>query len=142
MRTVSAKTNEVERNWYVVDATDQPLGRLCSRIAAVLRGKHRPDFTPHADAGDFVVVINAEKIKLTGQKLDKKTYDRHSHIPGGFKSTTYRTLLERRPTLPIEKAVHGMMPRGVLGRRMERKLKVYAGPTHPHAAQKPAPLPV
>lgn len=140
MRTQSAKTNEVERRWFVVDATDQPLGRLASRIASVLRGKHRADFTTHADAGDFVVVINAEKVKLTGQKLDQKTWNRHSGIPGGFKATPYRELLQVRPELAIEKAVHGMLPKTPLGRRIEKKLKVYGGSSHPHAAQKPEPL--
>jgi large subunit ribosomal protein L13 len=140
MRTVSAKSSEIERKWYVVDATDQPLGRLASRVATVLRGKHRPDFTPHADTGDFVIVINAEKVKLTGDKLDSKFWYRHSGIPGGFKATPYRHLLARRPDFAIEKAVHGMLPKSALGRRIQKKLKVYAGPTHPHAAQKPEPL--
>ncbi len=129
------------RSWYVVDAADKPLGRLASEIAAVLRGKHKPTFTPHVDCGDFVVVVNASKVKLTGGKLDKKFYYRHSGIPGGFKAESYRHLLERKPELPIEKAVKGMLPKNVLGREMLTKLKVYATPDHPHAAQKPAPLP-
>jgi large subunit ribosomal protein L13 len=137
MRTVSAKANEVEREWWVVDATDQPLGRVASRIATILRGKHRPLFTPHVDTGDFVVVINAEKVKLTGNKLDQKQWYRHSGIPGGFKATPYRRLLEQRPSLVIEKAVRGMLPKNSLGRGMARKLKVYAGSNHPHAAQQP-----
>jgi large subunit ribosomal protein L13 len=140
MRTLSAKTNEVDRDWHVVDATDQPLGRLASKVATVLRGKHRPDFTPHADAGDFVIVINADKVKLTGNKLDKKFYFRHSGYPGGIKATSYRELLEKRPEKAIEKAVWGMLPKNHIGRRTHKKLKVYAGPKHPHAAQKPAPL--
>jgi len=140
MRTVSAKSSEINRSWYVVDATDQPLGRLASKVAQVLRGKHRPDFTPHADAGDFVVVINAEKVKLTGNKLDGKIWYRHSGAPGGLKETPYRLVFEKRPTLPVEKAVRGMLPKSSLGRRTLKKLKVYAGPTHPHAAQKPEPM--
>ena len=140
MRTYSAKASEIQRHWYVVDATDVPLGRLASRVASVLRGKHRPEFTPHADAGDFVVVVNADKVKLTGGKLDKKHWYRHSGIPGGFKATPYRELLEKRPDFVVEKAVRGMLPKNSLGRSMRRKLKVYAGGTHPHAAQKPEPL--
>jgi large subunit ribosomal protein L13 len=124
----------------VVDATDKPLGRLASAVALVLRGKDKPTFTPHVDTGDFVVVINAEKIKLTGKKLDGKLFYSHSGIPGGFKSEPYRSLLERRPEFVIEKAVKGMLPKSPLGRKIRSKLKVYAGPYHPHAAQKPAPL--
>ena len=126
--------------WFVVDATDKPLGRLASEIARVLRGKHKPSFTPHLDMGDFVVVVNAGKVKLTGQKLDKKFWYRHSGIPGGFKAESYRHVLARRPELPIEKAVKGMLPKNVLGRQMLTKLKVYATPDHPHAAQQPKPL--
>jgi len=140
MRTESAKSSEVQRHWYVVDATDQPLGRIASRVASVLRGKHRTEFTPHADAGDFVVVINAEKVKLTGDKLNQKKWQRHSGSPGGLKETPYRELFEKRPTFPMEKAVRGMLPKTSLGRTMLKKLKVYAGPKHPHAAQKPEPL--
>jgi large subunit ribosomal protein L13 len=124
----------------VVDATGQPLGRLASRIATILRGKHRPIYTPHVDTGDFVVVINAEKVKLTGRKLDKKFYHKHSGIPGGFRAESYRRLMQRKPAFAIEKAVKGMLPQTPLGRKMYRKLKVYAGPTHPHAAQKPEVL--
>ena len=140
MRTVSAKPSEVERRWYVVDATDQPLGRLAARIATILRGKHKPIYTPHVDTGDFVIVVNAAKVKLTGKKLDKKFWYRHSGYPGGLKATPYRQLLQRRPEFVIEKAVRGMLPKTRLGRRMFRKLKVYAGPQHPHHAQKPEPL--
>ncbi|MBW2463885.1 MAG: 50S ribosomal protein L13 [Deltaproteobacteria bacterium] len=140
MPTLSAKTNEVDRDWHVVDATDQPLGRLASRVATVLRGKHRTDFTPHADVGDFVIVINAEKVKLTGNKLDNKFWYRHSGAPGGLKTTSYRELIAKRPEKVIEKAVWGMLPKKSLGRRTHRKLKVYAGPKHPHTAQKPEPL--
>lgn len=128
------------RAWWVVDATDKPLGRLASEVAAILRGKHKPTFTPHVDCGDFVIVVNASKVKLTGNKLDKKFYYRHSGIPGGFKAESYRHLLDRKPEFPIEKAVKGMLPKNVLGREMITKLKVYATPDHPHAAQKPSPL--
>jgi len=140
--TTSTKPRDAEkaRVWYVVDATDKPLGRLASEIARVLRGKHKPTFTPHVDTGDFVIVVNAGKVRLTGQKLDKKFYYRHSGIPGGFKAEAYRHVLERKPELPIEKAVKGMLPKNVLGRQMLTKLKVYATPDHPHAAQQPKVL--
>jgi large subunit ribosomal protein L13 len=128
------------RVWWVVDATNKPLGRLASEVASRLRGKHKPSYTPHVDTGDFVVVVNAGKVKLTGQKLDKKFYNRHSGIPGGFKADSYRSLLQDKPTFPIEKAVKGMLPKNVLGREMFGKLKVYATPDHPHAAQKPTVL--
>ena len=136
---VSAAAN---RAWWVVDATDKPLGRLASEIASVLRGKHKPTFTTHEDAGDFVIVVNAAKVRLTGGKLDKKFYYSHSGIPGGFQAESYRHLLERKPEFPIEKAVKGMLPKNVLGREMFTKLKVYATPDHPHVAQKPQPLTV
>ena len=139
--TKSTKSSEIERRWYVVDAADQTLGRLASRVASVLRGKHRPAYTPHADAGDFVVVVNAEKIKLTGDKLRQKNYYRHSGHPGGLKTEAYGDLIARRPDFVIEKAVFGMLPKNTLGRAMGKKLKVYAGPTHPHAAQSPEPFP-
>jgi large subunit ribosomal protein L13 len=140
MRTVSAKQEDIDRKWWVVDAADQPLGRIASKIAHILRGKHRPDFTPHIDNGDFVVVINAEKIRLSGDKIDQKFWYRHSAYPGGLKATPYRKVLVERPELPIEKAVKGMLPKSPLGRKMSRKLKVYAGPIHPHTAQRPEPL--
>ena len=129
-----------ERKWWVVDATDIPLGRLASRIATVLRGKNKPTFTPHVDTGDFVVVVNASKVKLTGRKLEQKEYVRHSGEPGGFRSEVYGDLIERKPELPVMKAVKGMLPKNVLGRQLLTKLKVYGGPDHPHAAQKPEPL--
>jgi large subunit ribosomal protein L13 len=129
------------RAWWVVDAQGKPLGRLASEVARVLRGKHKPQYTPHEDTGDFVVVVNADKVVLTGAKLDKKFYYHHSGIPGGLRTESYRRLLARRATFPIEKAVKGMLPKGVLGRQMFTKLKVYATPDHPHAAQKPRPLP-
>ena len=140
MGTYTAKPAEVERKWWVVDATDIPLGRLASHVAAVLRGKHKPTFTPHVDTGDFVIVVNAERVRLTGNKLDTKLYRTHSGIPGGFKQRTYRWMLEHRPMLAIARAVIGMLPTGPLGRQVGTKLKVYAGPTHPHAAQQPAAL--
>lgn len=140
MRTLSASAEKITHRWFVVDATDRPLGRIASQIASVLRGKHRPDYTPHCDTGDFVVVINAEKVMLTGDKLNQKHYYSHSQIPGGFRAEPYRLLMERKPAFIIEKAVKGMLPKGVLGRAMNTKLKVYAGATHPHAAQNPQPL--
>jgi large subunit ribosomal protein L13 len=142
VKSYSAKPAEAHaaRRWDVVDATDQPLGRLASKIAMVLRGKNKPTYTPHVDAGDFVIVVNAQKIKLTGRKLDQKKYVRHSGAPGGFREETYGKLLQRKPELPVEKAVKGMLPKTILGRELLTKLKVYAGPDHPHAAQKPEPL--
>jgi large subunit ribosomal protein L13 len=128
------------RAWWVVDATGKPLGRLASQVASVLRGKHKPQYTPHEDTGDFVIVVNAHKVALTGDKLDKKFAYRHSGIPGGFRAESYRSVLARDPVFPVEKAVRGMLPKGVLGRQMITKLKVYATPDHPHAAQKPRPL--
>ncbi len=130
----------VERKWYVVDAEGKTLGRLASQIAAILRGKHKPTFTPHVDCGDFVIVINAEKVHLTGKKMTQKIYRRHSGYPGGLKEIVAKDLLERRPTRALELAVKGMLPHNRLGRQMYRKLKVYAGPEHPHAAQKPEKL--
>ena len=141
-KTFSAKPAEAmaDRKWWVIDAEGKPLGRLASTIATVLRGKNKVTFTPHVDTGDFVIVVNAAKVKLTGNKLDKKFFNRHSGIPGGFKATSYRDLLEDKPTFPIEKAVKGMLPKNVLGREMFGKLKVYVTPDHPHAAQKPQVL--
>ncbi len=139
-RTYVAKPGEVERKWYVVDATGKTLGRLAARIAHILRGKHKPQYTPHEDVGDFIIVVNAEKIAVTGRKLDQKIYYRHSGYPGGLKAVSLRRMLARHPERVIEHAVKGMLPRGPLGRRMFKKLKVYAGPTHPHQAQKPEPL--
>ncbi len=137
MRTYSAKPREIQREWLVVDAQGQTLGRLATRVAAVLRGKHKPLFTPHLDCGDFVIVVNAEKIHVTGRKLDQKIYYRHSGYPGGLKQIDLRRQLERHPERVIESAVRGMLPKNRLGRKMFRKLKVYAGPTHPHQAQQP-----
>lgn len=141
MKTWNAKPADVERQWYVVDADGQTLGRLATRIADTLRGKRKPTFTPHVDTGDFVVVVNAEKIAVTGAKLRQKLYYRHSGYPGGLRSRTLAEQLERRPTEVIRKAVKGMLPRNRLGRAQLGKLKVYAGPEHPHRAQQPKPLP-
>lgn len=140
MRTFSAKPMEIQREWYVVDAAGKTLGRLASEIAKILRGKHKPIYTPHVDCGDFVIVVNADKIRVTGRKLDEKMYYRHSGYPGGFKSFSLREMLARRPERVIELAVRGMLPKNRLGRRMIKKLKVYAAPTHPHQAQQPKPL--
>jgi large subunit ribosomal protein L13 len=138
--TFMANPQNVERKWYVVDAEGKTLGRLASKVAAILRGKHKPTFTPHTDTGDFVVIINAEKIHLTGKKLQDKIYTRYSGYPGGLKETTAKDLLARRPIRPLELAIKGMLQHNKLGADMYRKLKVYAGPEHPHAAQKPEPL--
>jgi large subunit ribosomal protein L13 len=142
MRTYNAKPGEVERRWYVVDADGQTLGRLATRIADTLRGKDKAQYTPHVDTGDFVVVVNAEKVLVTGNKLDQKRYYRHSGYPGGLRSRTLREQLDRRPTEVIRKAVKGMLPRNRLARQQLNKLKVYAGPEHPHQAQAPQPLEV
>ena len=141
MATQSAKASEIERKWYVVDAAGQPLGRLASKVAHVLRGKHRPEFTPHVDTGDFVIVTNAAQVSLSGNKLEDKYYHRHSGYPGGLHSESYGHLLERKPEFVVERAVKGMLPKNSLGRQMFRKLKVYADGTHPHVAQKPEAFP-
>jgi large subunit ribosomal protein L13 len=140
MKTYSAKPGEVTREWYLVDAEGQTLGRLATQIADTLRGKRKPQYTPHVDTGDFVVVVNAEKIAVSGNKLDQKRYYRHSGYPGGLRSRTLREQLERRPTEVIRSAVKGMLPRNRLARQQLTKLKVYAGPEHPHASQNPRPL--
>jgi large subunit ribosomal protein L13 len=140
MKTYVATPADRERNWLVVDAAGKTLGRLATQVADVLRGKRKPEYTPHVDTGDFVVVINAEKIAVTGNKLADKRYYRHSGYPGGLKSRTLGDMLERRPEEVIRRAVRGMMPRNRLARKQLTKLKVYAGPDHPHAAQKPQPL--
>lgn len=137
MKTQFAKKNEIERKWYVVDATDQVLGRLATRIATRLRGKNKPVYTPNVDTGDFVIVLNAEKVRLTGRKLDQKVYYRHSGYPGGLRSETARERLKNKPQEIITDAVWGMLPKNRLGRAMLKKLKVYRGGEHPHSAQKP-----
>ena len=139
-RTYSAKPADIVRKWYLVDADGQTLGRMATRVALVLRGKHKPTFTPHLDTGDHVVVVNAEKIRLTGLKLRRKISYRHCGYPGGLKSDTREALLKRNPTAVVEKAIKGMLPKNPLGKQMGRKLKVYAGPSHPHKAQSVAPL--
>ncbi|AGA56555.1 MAG: 50S ribosomal protein L13 [Thermobacillus sp.] len=135
--TYMAKPNEVERKWYVIDAAGQTLGRLASEAAALIRGKHKPQFTPHVDTGDFVIIVNADKVHLTGKKLQKKKYYRHSGYPGGLKVTTAGDMLKNNPARMVELAVHGMLPKNRLGERLKLKLKVYAGPEHPHQAQNP-----
>ena len=140
MKTYSAKPGEVTREWYLVDAEGKTLGRLATQIADTLRGKRKPQYTPHVDTGDFVVVINAEKIQVTGNKLDQKRYYRHSGYPGGLRSRTLRDQLERRPTEVLRAAVKGMLPKNRLARLQITKLKIYAGPEHPHEAQNPRPL--
>jgi len=141
-KSFSAKPAEAQadQKWWVIDAEGKPLGRIATKIAMVLRGKNKPTFTPHVDTGDFVIVVNAKKVLLTGRKLEQKQYVRHSGEPGGFRSEAYGDLMERKPELPIQKAVKGMLPKNILGRELLTKLKVYPGPDHPHAAQKPQPL--
>jgi len=140
MKTFTAKPQSVERNWYVVDATNKVLGRLASELARRLRGKHKAEYTPHVDTGDYIVVINAEKVHVTGNKTKDKFYHHHTGYPGGIKSISFDKLVHKAPERIIEIAVKGMLPKGPLGRAMYRKLKVYAGPEHRHAAQQPKPL--
>ncbi|MDI9497061.1 MAG: 50S ribosomal protein L13 [Bacillota bacterium] len=140
MKTYVAKAGEIERVWYVVDAEGKTLGRLSTEIARILTGKNKPMYTPFLDCGDFVIVVNAEKVLVTGKKADQKTYFSHSGYPGGAKYTPYRHVLAKRPERIIEHAVKGMLPKSALGRQMAKKLKVYSGPTHPHAAQQPIAL--
>ena len=140
MKTFMANPATIDRKWYVVDATDMTLGRLASEVAKILRGKNKPEYTPHVDTGDSVIVINAEKVSVTGKKLDKKVYFRHSEYVGGTKETTLREMLDKKPEQVIELAVKGMLPKGPLGRQMFTKLHVYAGPEHKHEAQKPEVL--
>ncbi len=142
MKTPLPKVNEIEKKWYVVDATDKVLGRLATQIALRLRGKHRPDFTPHLDTGDFIIVVNAEKVRLTGRKLDQKMYHKHSGYLGGLKSMTARQMLEKKPEDVIKLAVRRMLPKNKLARQQLKKLKVYKGSEHPHQAQMPEPLEV
>ena len=140
MKSFMASPATIERKWYVVDATGYTLGRLASEVAKVLRGKNKPIFTPHMDCGDYVIVVNAEKIKVTGKKMDQKIYYNHSDYVGGMRETTLREMMAKKPEKVIELAVKGMLPKGPLGRAMIKKLFVYAGPEHPHAAQKPEEL--
>jgi large subunit ribosomal protein L13 len=140
VRTYSPKSSEVTRSWHVIDATDVVLGRLATQAAQLLRGKHKPTFAPHVDTGDFVIIINADKVALTGAKREKKIAYRHSGYPGGLKATSYEELLESNPQRAVEKAVKGMLPHNKLGRQQLKKLKVYSGAEHPHAAQNPQPF--
>ncbi|MCK0155011.1 50S ribosomal protein L13 [Alcanivorax sp. S6407] len=140
MKTYSAKPESVKRDWYVVDASGKTLGRLATEVASRLRGKHKPEYTPHVDTGDYIVVINAEKVAVTGNKANDKMYYRHTGYPGGLKEANFATLQAEKPEMIIEKAVKGMLPRNPLGRDMYRKLKVYAGAEHPHTAQQPQQL--
>ncbi len=137
MKTYSAKPQDIERRWYVIDADGLILGRLATQVATILRGKHKPIFTPHMDCGDYVIVINAEKIRVTGNRLDEKFYYRHSGYPGGLSQRSLREVLQRQPDRAITQAVQKMLPKGALGRQMLKKLRVYAGPEHPHEAQQP-----
>ncbi|MCD6555063.1 MAG: 50S ribosomal protein L13 [Anaerolineae bacterium] len=140
MKTYAVRASEIEREWFVVDAEGKTLGRLASEIAKILKGKHKPIYSPHLDVGDFVIVINAEKVRVTGRKLDQKFYYRHSGYPGGLKSISLRDQLARHPTRVLKAAVRGMLPKNRLGRRMIKKLKIYAGKEHPHQAQQPKEL--
>ena len=140
MKTYTARAEDIEREWFLVNAEGKTLGRLASEIAKVLRGKHKPLYTPHLDCGDYVIVVNADKVQVTGRKLDQKMYYRHSGYPGGIKSISLRNQLQKHPERVLQAAVRGMLPKNRLGRKMFKKLKVYAGSTHPHAAQRPKPL--
>ena len=139
-KTFTPRPSDIDRKWWLVDATDLPLGRVASEVAHVLRGKHKPTFAPHMDMGDFVVIVNAEKVALTGKKAEQKLYWRHSGYPGGIRSRTYGEALERDAARVVETAVKGMLPKNRLGRAMGKKLKVYSGPDHPHAGQDPQPM--
>jgi large subunit ribosomal protein L13 len=140
VKTYAVKANEIEREWFVVDAEGKTLGRLASQIAMILKGKHKPIYSPHLDVGDYVIVVNAEKVRVTGRKLEQKFYYRHSGYPAGLKSISLKDQLSRHPTRVLEAAVRGMLPKNRLGRRMIKKLKIYAGPEHPHQAQQPKEL--
>lgn len=140
MKTFVVKQSDIQREWFVVDATGKTLGRLASKIARILKGKHKPVYSPHLDTGDFVIVVNADKVQVTGRKMDQKMYYRHSGYVGGLKEVTLREQLQRHPTYAVKLAVRGMMPHNRLGRKMLKKLKVYAGPEHPHQAQQPKGL--
>ena len=140
MKTYMAKASDVQRKWYVVDAEGVVLGRLASQVASILRGKNKPTYTPHVDTGDYVIILNADKVVLTGKKLDQKIYYKHSGFAGGLKETPYRRLLAEKPEFAVQKAIIGMLPKGPLGRKMAKKMKVYAGSEHEHAAQQPEVL--
>jgi len=140
MKTIFVKPQDVTRTWYLVDAEDKVMGRLASRVVAILRGKNKPQFTPHWDEGDSVIIVNAEKVKVTGRKPASKLYYRHSGYPGGFRAEPFEKLIARKPAYPLERAIRGMLPKGALGRKLCKHLKVYAGPQHPHAAQQPVKI--
>ncbi|MFL0810815.1 MAG: 50S ribosomal protein L13 [Agarilytica sp.] len=140
MKTISAKPETVKRDWYIIDAEGKTLGRMAAEIAHRLRGKHKPEYTPHVDTGDYIVVVNAEKVRVTGNKASNKMYHRHTGYPGGLKSMTFEKLIDRAPERVIQSAVKGMLPKGPLGRAMFKKMKVYAGEAHPHSAQQPQEL--
>ena len=137
MKTIFLKQEDIERKWWIVDAEDKVLGRLATRVATLLRGKHKPSYAPHMEMGDWVIIVNAEKIRVTGNKENDKLYYRHSGYPGGLKVESYKKVINRKPTYPVEHAIKGMLPKGRLGRKLFTNVKVYAGPHHPHAAQKP-----
>ena len=137
MKTIFVKPADVDHKWYLIDAEGKVLGRLASRVVAILRGKNKPLFAPNGDLGDSVVIVNADKILVTGRKKSQKMYYRHSRYPGGFRAEPFETVFARKPTFPLERAIEGMLPKGALGRKIFKRLKVYAGPEHPHAAQKP-----
>ena len=141
-KTYSPKPSDIQRDWYIVDAEGQTLGRLATEVARVLRGKHKPTYAPHMDMGDCVIIVNAEKIRVTGNKERDKLYYRHTQYPGGLRSLNYNQMKNRHPTYPVEKAVRGMLPKNILGTQMFKKLRVYTGPDHPHEAQQPKPLPI
>jgi len=140
MKTVFAKPASVERKWYIIDANGKVLGRVAAKVASIVRGKNKTNFVPHQEIGDFVVVINADKIVVTGRKADQKMYYRHSGFPGGLKANNYAKVKERHPTMPLELAIKGMLPKGPLGRKMAKNAKIYAGKEHPHSSQKPEPI--
>ena len=140
MKTVFAKPASVERKWYIIDANGKVLGRVAAKVASIVRGKNKPNFVPHQEIGDFVVVINADKIVVTGRKADQKMYYRHTGFPGGLKANNYTKVKERHPTMPLELAIKGMFPKGPLGRKMAKNAKIYAGMEHPHSSQKPEPI--
>ncbi|AEE90432.1 MAG: 50S ribosomal protein L13 [Tepidanaerobacter acetatoxydans] len=142
MSTFMAKKEEVKRDWYVIDAAGKPLGRLATQVAMILKGKHKPIYTPHVDTGDYVIIVNADKVILTGKKMDNKMYYSHTGYPGGIKSQNFRSLMSKSPEKVVYKAVWGMLPHNALGRKMIKKLKIYAGAEHPHEAQKPQSLTV
>lgn len=140
MKTIFVKPADIERKWYLIDAEGKTLGRLASRVVGILRGKNKPTFTPHWDTGDSVVIVNAEKVRLTGRKPTDKLYYKHSGYPGGFRAEPFNKIIARRPSYPLEMAIKGMLPKGALGRKLYKNLKVYAGPQHPHAAQMPVKI--